>query len=97
MTITSSPPMRTSPTVTTVLSGLKVRLASLYGSEMRTHLVHAVEHLDQPGIGPPLSDRAEHRPGHAGRPMDVHAHLHETRDDLLDLRFASPVLPLPQP
>ena len=36
MTMTSSPPMRTSPTVTTVLSGLKVRLASLYGSEIRT-------------------------------------------------------------
>ncbi len=36
MTITSSPPIRTSPTVTTVSSGLKVRLASLYGSEMRS-------------------------------------------------------------
>ena len=36
MTITSSPPIRTSPTVTTVSSGLKVRLASLYGSEIRT-------------------------------------------------------------
>jgi hypothetical protein len=29
MSMTSSPPMRTSPTVTTVPSGLKVRLASL--------------------------------------------------------------------
>ena len=36
MTITSSPPIRTSPTMITVLSGLNVRLASLYGSEMRT-------------------------------------------------------------
>jgi len=36
MTITSSPPMRTSPTDTTVGSALNVRLASLYGDEMRT-------------------------------------------------------------
>ena len=36
MTITSSPPIRMSPTVTTVSSDLKVRLASLYGEEMRT-------------------------------------------------------------
>jgi hypothetical protein len=36
MTITSSPPMRTSPMVTTVPSGLKVRLASLYGEEIRS-------------------------------------------------------------
>ncbi len=36
MTITSSPPMRTSPTLTTVFSGLKVRPASLYGSVIRT-------------------------------------------------------------
>src|SRR4051812_3025177 len=36
MTITSSPPIRTSPTSKTVLSRLNVRLASLYGSEIRT-------------------------------------------------------------
>src|SRR5919106_2548436 len=36
ITMTSSPPMRTSPTDTTVPSGLKVRLASLYGEEILT-------------------------------------------------------------
>ena len=36
MTMTSSPPMRTSPLANTVSSGLKVRLASLYGSLMRS-------------------------------------------------------------
>src|SRR4051812_26958105 len=36
MTITSSPPMRTSSRVMTVSSGLKVRLARLYGSEIRS-------------------------------------------------------------
>ena len=61
MTMTSSPPIRTSPTVTTVSSGLKVRLASLYGSRDAQHLVHAVEQLDQPGVGLPLPDGAEHR------------------------------------
>src|SRR3954471_7549466 len=35
MTITSSPPIRTSPTLTIVGSDLKVRLASLYGSVIR--------------------------------------------------------------
>ena len=50
MTITSSPPIRTSPTEMTVFSGLNVRLASLYGSVIRTHLLHAVQHLEQPRI-----------------------------------------------
>src|SRR5262252_977100 len=36
MTITSSPPIRMSPTETIVPSGLKVLLASLYGSEIRS-------------------------------------------------------------
>src|SRR6185295_7076342 len=36
MTITSSPPIRTSPTVMTVGSCLNVRLASLYGSVIRS-------------------------------------------------------------
>src|SRR5438067_4535742 len=36
ITITSSPPMRTSPTVITVGSGLNVRLASLYGEVIRS-------------------------------------------------------------
>src|SRR5258705_234578 len=36
MTITSSPPTLTSSMLTTVSSGLKVRLARLYGSEMRS-------------------------------------------------------------
>ena len=35
ITMTSSPPMRTSSMVTTVPSGLNVRLASLYGSVIR--------------------------------------------------------------
>ena len=36
ITTTSSPPMRTSPSVITVPLGRKARLASLYGSEMWT-------------------------------------------------------------
>ena len=36
MTMTSSPPMRTSPIAKTVSSGLNVRLASLYGSLIRS-------------------------------------------------------------
>ena len=57
---------------------------------MRTHLVHAVEHLDQARVGMPLSDGAEHGARDAGRPVHVHAHLDEPRDDLLDLRFGGP-------
>ena len=92
MTITSSPPIRTSPTVTTVSSGLKVRLASLYGSEMRTTSCTPSSISIEPWIGMALTDRPEHRPGHARRPVHVHAHLDEPRDDLLDLRFGRALL-----
>ena len=58
MTITSSPPIRTSPTVTTV----SVRLEGAAGQLVRLgdaqHLVHAVQHLDQaPGPDGPARRR----------------------------------------
>ena len=90
MTITSSPPMRTSPTVTTVSSGLKVRLASLYGSEMRSTSCTPSSISISPVSGLPLPDGAEHRARDAGRAVHVHAHLDEARDDLFDLRFGRP-------
>ena len=34
----------------TLFSGLNVRLASLYGSVIREHFLHAVQHLEQPRI-----------------------------------------------
>ena len=51
--MTSSPPIRTSPTVTTVSSGLNVRLASLYGSEMRTTSCTPSSISISPGSGCP--------------------------------------------
>ena len=71
-----------------------VRLERAAGQLVRLgdpqHFVDAVEHLDQPVVGMPLPDRAEHRARDAGRAVHVHAHLHEPRDDLLDLRFGGP-------
>ena len=90
MTITSSPPIRTSPTVTTVSSGLNVRLASLYGSEMRTTSCTPSSISIEPGVGLPLPDGAEDGARHAGRAVHVHAHLDQPRDDVLDLRLGRP-------
>ena len=56
------------------------------------HLVDAVEHLDQAGVGMPLADGAEHGPLDTGRSVDVHAHLDQPRDDLLDLVLGGPFL-----
>ena len=73
-----------------MLSGLKVRLASLYGSVMRTHFLHAVEHLEQPRVELPLAaDRAEHRAQRAGGAVHVETHLGQLRDDALNLLVAS--------
>ena len=59
----------------TVLSGLNVRLASLYGSVIRSDLLHAVEHLEQPRVELPLpTDSAEHRSQRARRPVHVETH-----------------------
>ena len=90
MTITSSPPMRTSPIVTTVASGLKVRLASLYGSVMRSTSCTPSSISISAVIRLPLADGAEHRSRDAGRAVDVHPHLDQPRDHLLDLRFGRP-------
>ena len=79
--------------VMTVSSGLNVRLASLYGSVMRTHLVHAVEHLEQRG-SPVASaaDGADDRAARAGGPVHVEAHLHQLRDHALNLLFGRALL-----
>ena len=86
--MTSSPPMRTSPIVTTVFSGLKVRLASLYGSVMRsTSWTPSSTSISARIRAARCPDGAEHRARRAGRAVHVDAHLDELRDDLLDLRF----------
>jgi hypothetical protein len=89
MTITSSPPIRTSSIVTIVSSGLNERLARLYGSQ---HFVHAVEDPDQLGIDLVRTDHAEHRAGGARRAMHVHAEFDETRNHRIDLRLGGPFL-----
>ena len=87
MTITSSPPMRTSPMVTTVSSGLKVRLASLYGSVMRSTSCTPSSMLDELRVDLVRADDAEHRARRAGRAVHVHAQLDQPRDDRVDLRL----------
>ena len=90
MTITSSPPIRTSPTVIDRRLRLERPARELVRLGDAQHLVDAVEHLDQPLVGMPLADGAEHGARHAGRPVHVHAHLDEARDDLFDLRLGGP-------
>ena len=92
MTITSSPPMRRSPIVMMVSSAWKVRLASLYGCVMRTHLVHAGHQLDQPRVDLAAADHAEHDARGAGRPVHVHAEFDELRDHRFDFRVTRPFL-----
>ena len=85
MTMTSSPPMRTSPIVMTVFSGLNVRLASLYGSVMRSTSCTPSSTSISRGSTLAAADRADHRARRAGRPVHVEAHLDQVRDDLLNL------------
>ena len=87
MTMTSSPPIRTSSMTTTVPSGLNVRLASLYGSVMRSDFVHAVHHLNQCRIHFVRSHHTEDGAVDARRSVHVHARVDQRRDDLLDLRL----------
>jgi hypothetical protein len=54
------------------------------------HLVHAVEHLDETGVGLALTDGAKHRSGDTGRPVHIHPHFNQPGDDLFDLGFAGP-------
>ena len=77
----------------TLFSGLNVRLASLYGSVIRKHLLHAVEHLEQPRIRSAVAaDRADHGAQRAGRSMHVEPHFHELRDDALHLLVGGALL-----
>ena len=91
MTITSSPPIRTSSIVTTVSSGLKVRLASLYGSVMRstscTPSSSSISSLSTLCPARPTPSTVRVTPG---RPVHVHAQLDEAGDDRLDLRLGGP-------
>ena len=53
------------------------------------HLVHAVHHLDEAGIEPPVAPhRAQHAAQLPGRPVHVELVLHQVRDDLLNLILA---------
>ena len=74
-----------------VSSGLKVRLASLYGWVMRTHLVHAGHQLDQPRIDLAAADHAQHDARRAGRSVHVHSEFDELRDHRFDFGVARPL------
>jgi guanyl-specific ribonuclease Sa len=68
---------------------LKVRLASLYGSVMRSTSWTPSSSSSSALSGAP-ADRAEHGARDAGRSVHVHAHLDEALDDLFDLRLGGP-------
>ena len=55
-------------------------------------LVDAVQHLDEPGVRQSLAHGAEDGPLDARRPVDVHPHFHQARDDLRDLLFGGSLL-----
>src|SRR4029078_5468881 len=100
--------IRTSSTTTTVLSGLNVRLASLYGSVMRraprtpprtssTATPHCLCHAPAPSERravelPGPAYRAQHGAQRAGRPVHVESHLDQLGDDALHLRVGRPLL-----
>ena len=93
MTITSSPPIRTSPTEMTLFSGLNVRLASLYGSVMRT--TSCTPSSTSRSLGSrcaPATDRANHRAQRAARPVHIESHLDQLRDHPLHLFVRRPFL-----
>ena len=73
MTITSSPPMRSSPIVMIGVVGLEGAAGQLVGLRDAQHFVHAVHQLDQPRIDLAAADDAEHDARRAGRAMHVHA------------------------
>jgi hypothetical protein len=52
----------------------------------------AIQHLDEPGIGPSLADDSEDRPRDARRAMDVHSQFDQPRDHQLDLFLGGPFL-----
>ena len=92
MTMTSSPPMRTSPIVMTVSSGLNVRLASLYGSVMRSTSCTPSSSSISRGSTLPLPTTPSTVRDAPDRSVHVHAELHEMGDHLLHLRVARPLL-----
>jgi hypothetical protein len=92
MTMTSSPPIRTSSMVTMVSSGRNVRLARLYGSVMRsTSWTPSRMPINSGSIlCAPTTPRTGAR--HAGRSMNIHPELDQTLDDGVDLRLCGPLV-----
>ena len=81
ITMTSSPPIRTSPIVDDGVLRLERAAGQLVRLGDAQHLVDAVQQLDQPRVDLAAADHAEHRARGAGRAVHVHAHLHEVGDD----------------
>lgn len=55
--------------------------------------LHTVEHFEEACVElTRAADRSEHRAQRARRAMDIEAHFHELRDDLLDLLVGGPFL-----
>ena len=92
MTITSSPPIRTSPIVTTVFSCLNVRLASLYGSVIRSTSCTPGCTSSSCGSPLPLPTAPITVRDDARRSVHVESHLDELRDDRLDFGLRGPFL-----
>jgi hypothetical protein len=91
MTMTSSPPIRTSSIVTIVSSGWKLRLARLYGSVMRSTSCTPSRSRSAP-LDLVRADDAQApvrvTPDDGARPSQ----LDEARDHCVDLRFARPLV-----
>ena len=92
MTMTSSPPMRTSPVANTVSSGLNVRLASLYGSLIRSTSCTPSSISMSRGSTFPLPTTPSTVREAPARPVHVHAELDEVGNHFLHLRVARPFL-----
>ena len=89
MTITSSPPMRTSPMLIIVSSGLERAARQLVRFGDAHHFVHTFEHFQQPRIAPaappptaPITVRNA-----PGGPVNVESHVDQLRHHALDLLF----------
>ena len=89
--MTSSPPMRTSSIVTTVPSGLNVRLASLYGSVIRsTSCTPSMTRINAGSTlcAPTTPRTVRLTPVERCTSMPCSTRL---RDDLFDLRLGRPL------
>ncbi len=91
MTITSSPPIRTSSRIDHRVFRLEGAARALVGLGDAQHLVHAVEDADQLRVDFVRTDDAQHGAGRSRRPMHVHPQLDQPRDDRVDLNLGGPL------